>query len=592
MKRIFAYAAGLIIVSAVNAAEAPAQLDAARVELRWSIKIPTRDRLELNGNVYLPRSAKALGCLLNLSPYNLHGRRHPIGIYFAANGYAFVVVDSRGRGDSAGVFRPFIQEGRDAHDVVEWLARQAWCGGKVAMWGYSYMGYAQWATVKNRPPHLQTIVPTASVYPAADFPMRGNIFTPYVARWLSVVSGRPVQERTFLDNDYWTARYREHFEAGRAFSSLHDIAGDRSATFAEWLQHPEQGSYWDAYVPDAQDYAALNLPILTITGSYDSDQPGALTFYREHMRYGSPAAKAAHHLVIGPWDHSGAAVPAASFGGLTFAPASMLDLNRLHLDWYNWTMNGGTKPKFLEDRVAYYVMGAEQWRFADTLEAATAREQTLYLDSHGTASDVFASGVLQASPPHQQGFGRYVYDPRDVSVAVAESADPESLVDQKEVYAGSGKQLVYHSKPFEHGAEISGTFRLTAWIAIDQPDTDFWVSVHEITADGHSILLSTDLKRARYRESLRRATLVTTREPLRYDFDGFTFVSRELAAGSRLRLVIAPGDSINKQKNFNSGKPVAAETMQDARPVTVTLFHDAEHPSALLVPIGHAQPRA
>jgi hypothetical protein len=78
---------------------------------------------------------------------------------------------------------------------------------------------------------------------------------------------------------------------------------------------------------------------------------------------------------------------------------------------------------------------------------------------------------------------------------------------------------------------------------------------------------------------------------LRYDFDGFTFVSREIAAGSRLRLVIAPGNTISKQKNFNSGKEVAAETMMDARPVTVTLFHDAQRPSTLFVPLGHPRPQ-
>lgn len=588
MKRIFALIAGLLTGAAICAAE-PVDPAASAVELRWGLEIPMRDRIELNGNVYLPRSSKSLGCVLNLSPYGLQGRRHAIGLQFAANGYAFVLVDSRGRGDSAGDFRPFIQEANDGHDVVEWLAKQPWCDGKVAMWGSSYAGYTQWATAKTRPRHLKTVVPVASVYPGVDFPMRGNVSYPYVARWLTIVSGSPVQDRTFLDNDYWTARYREHFERGRAFSSLRDIAGDRGATFAEWMKHPHRDKYWDDHVPSADEYAALDVPILTITGSYDGDQPGALTYYREHMRHGSPGAKASHYLVIGPWDHDGTVIPAAAFGGLTFAPAALVDLNRLHVDWYNWTMNGGSRPGFLADKVAYYVMGAERWRYASTLDAVTAREEALYLSSHGTADDVFASGTLQPKPSQAAPFDRYIYDPRDVSGTSADSADPDSLVDQKDVYTEIGKHLVYHSQPFERSTEISGTFRFSAWIAIDQPDTDFWVSVHEITTDGRSILLATDVKRARYRESQRRAALITTAEPLRYEFDGFTFVSREAAAGSRLRLVIAPGNTISKQKNFNSGKEVAAETMMDARPVIATLFHDAQRPSTLFVPLGHPQ---
>ena len=93
-------------------------------------------------------------------------------------------------------------------------------------------------------------------------------------------------------------------------------------------------------------------------------------------------------------------------------------------------------------------------------------------------------------------------------------------------------------------------------------------------------------KRARYRESPRAAKLVTTREPLRYEFDGFTFTSRMLRQGSRLRLVIGPVNSIYSQKNYNSGGDVSSESMRDARTVTVKLYHDRAHPSALFVPLG------
>jgi predicted acyl esterase len=95
--------------------------------------------------------------------------------------------------------------------------------------------------------------------------------------------------------------------------------------------------------------------------------------------------------------------------------------------------------------------------------------------------------------------------------------------------------------------------------------------------------------RARYRESWRQQKLVTTKEPLKYDFDHFTFVSRRIAAGSRLRLVIQPVNSIWMQKNYNAAKQVSDETMADARPVTVTLVHDQAHPSALFVPFGQPE---
>jgi predicted acyl esterase len=194
-------------------------------------------------------------------------------------------------------------------------------------------------------------------------------------------------------------------------------------------------------------------------------------------------------------------------------------------------------------------------------------------------------GLLQGGRPDS-----YVYDPRDTaSAALEEKSDPASLTDQTLILANRGKLLVYHSEPFVQDTEISGFFSLSAWISIDQPDTDFSVAIHEIRTDGTSVLLTRDIQRARYRESQRRPQLVATRDPLNYQFSGFTFVSRRIARGSRLRLVIAPVNSIFAQKNHNSGRDVSSESVEDSRAVTVKLFHDAAHPSVLRVPLGVQQ---
>src|SRR4029077_11814954 len=101
--------------------------------------------------------------------------------------------------------------------------------------------------------------------------------------------------------------------------------------------------------------------------------------------------------------------------------------------------------------------------------------------------------------------------------------------------------------------EISGFFRFTAWLSIDQPDTDLRVAIYEIALDGSSILLSADLMRARYRESLREERLIETTAALRYEFEHFTFVARQVKKRHRLRLVIGPINSIYSEKNYNSG---------------------------------------
>ena len=560
--------------------------DAVNVDFRWNQKIPLRDGVQLSATVYTPRGQKAPApCIFTLTPY-IGQSYHDRGIYFAAHGYPFLTVDVRGRGNSEGQYDPLLQEAHDGYDVVEWLAKQPFCNGKISMWGGSYAGYDQWAAAKEFPPHLATIVPVAAPYAGVDFPMRGNIFGPYDLQWLTFTSGRTSQDKIFGDSAFWNAKFRAWFESGAPFKDIDTLVGAPSAIFQRWLQHPHPDAFWDSYNPTAEQYARLSIPILTITGAYDGDQPGALAHYREYMKNASADGRARHYLIIGPWDHAATRTPRAEIGGLKFAPASLVDLPQLHLEWYAWTMQGGPKPQFLQKAVAYYVMGAERWRYADVLEGITSQLLPYYLDSSSNATDVLAAGALgqqaaSGKPDH------YVYDPHDVSFAADEAtADLEDLTDQHATYAQRGKQLVYHSAPFDKDTEISGFFKLSAWIGIDQPDTDFDVTISEIRADGRSINLTSDVLRARYRDSLREPKPVATHAAQRYDFDRFTFVSRQIGKGSRLRLTIAPINSMFSEKNYNASNPVSEQSMKDARPVTVTLFHDRAHPSALYVPFG------
>ena len=91
--------------------------------------------------------------------------------------------------------------------------------------------------------------------------------------------------------------------------------------------------------------------------------------------------------------------------------------------------------------------------------------------------------------------------------------------------------------------------------------------------------------RARYRDSLREAKVVPAGTPEKYVFDNFTFFSRRIAKGSRLRLVVGSINSTGTEKNYNSGGDVASETAKDARTAKITLLHDDSHPSALELPI-------
>ena len=579
----------LLLLAPLTAGAVPAAAlaDAAKVEWQWGVKIPLRDGVRLNATLYKPAGLKEpRPCLFTLTPY-IGQSYHDRAMYFAAHGYPFLTVDVRGRGNSEGSFRPLIQEAKDGYDVVEWLAEQPYCNGKVSMWGGSYAGYDQWATAKEFPHHLATIVPVASPAAGVDFPARNNVFGPYQMQWLTFTSGQTGQDRLFGDDAFWTGRFRGWIESGTSYRRLDSFLGNPSPIFQEWVSHPHLDAYWDSYNPTAEQYAKLQLPILTITGMYDGDQPGALAHYSRYMRAASPAARARHYLVIGPWDHPGTRTPKQEFMGMKFGPASLVDLPQLHLDWYRFTMEGGPKPEFLRKPVAYYVSGAEHWRYADTLEAITAESRPYFLDSSGGAGrELYAAGSLAAGHAGRGAPDFYRYDPRDLSLAKIESeSNLDSALDQ-EVFLANKAQLVYVSAPFEQDQELSGFFRFEAWLSIDQPDTDFVVNVSVIAPDGTVTPLSSDIMRARYRETLRSQKLVATKEPLRYDFNDFTFASRLVGKGSRLELVLSAANSIGFEKNYNSGGVIADETVADSRTVTVRLFHDAKRRSALYVPVA------
>ena len=125
--------------------------------------------------------------------------------------------------------------------MVEWLAQQPYCNGKVTMWGGSYAGYDQWATAKEFPPHLATIVPVASPYAGIDFPMRGNISSPYLMQWLTFTSGHASQDRIFGDNTSGTRSTASGSSRGEPFKQLDTLVGNPSAIFQEWLAHPDDG---------------------------------------------------------------------------------------------------------------------------------------------------------------------------------------------------------------------------------------------------------------------------------------------------------------------------------------------------------------
>jgi uncharacterized protein len=595
--------AATVLVAAVSAG---AEEVGPGYDIEMSRMIPMRDGVELEAWIFKPSHMKAKApAVLTLTQYDIDGGRRGNVAAYTLRDYVFVQVYVRGRGRSGGVKADNLglQVGRDGYDTVEWIASQPWSDGHVVMFGGSFVGMTQWRTAAQHPPHLAGIAPYVAIYPGWDVPNTNGIPQAWSAVILGYTSGRSLNTGFIANQKYWAGKMLEQYAAFRPFRELDDAIGiaqddwwmtddrgEKLSFMKMWLDHVGDETFNLAAEPKAQDYAQMDFPVLTATGYFDDDQPGALRYYRNHIKDAPAAAVNRHYLVIGPWDHGGTQQPTKEIEGLAIPDAAVIDMNALHADWYDWVLGRGPKPAFLRDRVAYFMMGADEWRYAKALEAASSgKNLNLFLSApEGTPKDLFHSGSLSQSPPSKEPPGIIVDDPHELpELEAAKYAENEDLKSQ---FRGFQKRAIsFHSEPFEHDTEVAGQIRLKLLVEANAPDFDLWAQVVMVLPDGSTVRLGEDIRRARFRDSPFKQELLKPDQIVEIRFE-FYWMARRIPAGARLRLTIAPLNSPNFQKNYNSGGRIGYEKLEDIRVAHIKVFHDAEHSSQLSLPLAASVP--
>jgi hypothetical protein len=330
----------------------------------------------------------------------------------------------------------------------------------------------------------------------------------------------------------------------------------------------------------------MDFPILTATGFFDDDQPGTLRYYRDYLAHAPAASVRRHFLVIGPWNHGGTQRPSKETDGLSVPDVAVLDMTALQADFFDSVLGRGPQPALLHDRVSYFMMGADEWRYAPSLEAASSgKQETLFLSApDGTPGDVFHSGRLVPKASSAEPPAMLVSDPRELpELEVADYARAEDLTSQFRAF--QKRSLNFHSEPFERATEVAGHIRLTLVVQADAPDFDLWAQLLVVFPDGSAVHLGEDIRRARFRHGPFQQELLKPEEVVEIPFE-FLWTARRIPAGARLRLTVAPLNSPNYQKNYNSGGRMGYETLKDARTAHIRLFHDSAHPSRLVLPLA------
>lgn len=577
----------------------PTQVRAAQIgpgyDVEMSRMIPMRDGVELEAWIFKPSNLTAKApTVFSLTQYEIDAMAQ--GAYFTQRGYVYMQVYVRGRGRSGGVKSENLglQVGRDGYDAVEWIAAQPWSDGHVFMYGGSFVGMTQWRTAAQHPPHLAGITPYVAIYPGWDIPNTNGIPQAWTAVILGDVSGRS-HNLDFYRSDYWQAKMLEQYASNRPFTELDaevgvarddwwiaDAGGKKIPLMKMWLDHVGDEAFNLAAEPKPEDFAAMNFPVLTATGYFDDDQPGALRYYRRHIAYASKVS-AAHYLLIGPWDHGRTQKPAKETEGLAIPDVAVIDMDKLHADWYDWVLGRGPRPALLKDRVTYFMMGADEWRYASTLEAASSG-QTLKFFLEGTPEDVFHSGHLNEKPAGTEPPAVIISDPRELpELDVAKYAADEDLKSQFRAF--QKRAITFHSDPLLKDTEVAGQMQLNLVVQADAPDFDLWAQVLMVLPDGSAIKLGEDVRRARFRDGYYKVELLKPEQVVEIPFE-FSWMARRIPAGARLRLTIAPLNSPSYQKNYNTGGRIGYERSENARVAHIELFHDAERPSRLTLPLA------
>jgi len=573
-------------------------------DIQLSRMIPMRDGVQLEAWIFKPAHIeKPAPTVFEFTQYDIDGARRAEFKDLVARGYVFVMVYVRGRGRSGGDKEDDLglQVGRDGYDVVEWIAKQPWSDGRVVMYGGSFVGMTQWRTAAQLPPHLAAIAPYVPIYPGWDIPNTNGIPQAWTNVILGYTSGRSLNTGFIANQDYWSGKMLDAYAHYKPFRDLDDIIGiapddwwmrdaqgRKESMFKVWIDHVGDEAFNLAAEPRPADFAAMHFPILTATGFYDDDQPGALHYYRRLMQYAPAETRDRTYLIIGPWDHGGTQRPSKQIEGLTIPDNAVLDMGKIHADWYDWALNRGPRPDFFRKHVAYFMFGANEWRYADSLEATSSGQSLdLFLsDPAGTPADVFHSGSLTPQPAASQPPAVVISDPHELpELAMAEYAPNEDLTSQFRDF--QKRAIVFHSEPFAHPVEFAGHIRLKLAAEADTPDFDLWAQLLLVQPDGSTIRLGEDIRRARFRDGFFKQELLSPGQIVEIPFE-FNWSAWRIPAGARLRLTIAPLNSPQYQKNYNTGGRIGYERIEDARIAHIQILHDKAHPSVLTLPLAAA----
>ena len=548
------------------------------------VPVPMRDGISLSANIFLPDTQPGpFPVILCRTPYdnNLVTEQ---GFWWAQQGYVFVAQDVRGRYDSEGSFVPWDNETWDGYDTLDWIGEQAWCNGNVGMSGGSYLGQVQWQAGWTGHPLLKAIAPRVMGNNLWDSPhYQGGAFGLGVnAVWGWRTMGRTMQR---IDTFDWPAVLRT-----LPLREMDAVSGKDHPAFSTWLDHHDYGDYWQATAVD-EHFDQYTIPILQVCGWYDLYAGGMMAnFVGLQEEAGSELARQNQQIIMGPWTHSQAsATPPGNTnaGDRDFGAQSLLDTLTIELNWFDHWLKGRPNDAEKVAPVKIFVMGADYWRDEQEWPLARTQWTPFFLRSGGNANTLHGDGWLSTAPAEAELPDTYAYDPENPTPTNGgcNCCNPEfvpwGVYDQRPIEMRNDV-LVYTTPTLERDIEVTGPIVVTLYASTDGLDTDFTAKLIDVYPDGKAWNLCDGIIRGRYRNGRAPAELLTPGEVYEFTIDCWV-TSNVFKKGHAIRLEIGSSNFPRFDRNLNTGNPIA----DDASPriAQQTIYHDADYPSQVLLPI-------
>ncbi|MEV7991421.1 CocE/NonD family hydrolase [Streptomyces sp. NPDC086077] len=303
------------------------------------LRIPLPDGTRLYARVWRPITDEPVPALLEYLPYRLTDwtaprdhQRHP---WYAGHGYASVRVDVRGHGNSEGMPTDEYSatELADGVEVVHWLAAQAWCDGKVGMFGISWGGFNSLRIAALAPEPLKAIVTVCSTgdrYDNDAHRMGGSVLAVDMHAWAATMLAfvcRPPDPRYVGDawRDMWLRRLEE------VDPFVHT-----------WLDHPLRDDH-RRHDGVREDHGAVDAAVLAVGGWHDPYRDTVLRLV-EHL----PSDRV--RGLIGPWSHH--------YPDRALPPGPAIGFLQETLRWWDHWLKGRDTGVMSEPVLRSYVMDA------------------------------------------------------------------------------------------------------------------------------------------------------------------------------------------------------------------------------------------